>query len=112
MYIIIVTLIAILLDVVTGFVKAFFNKSVNSTVLRNGGKHKVAEIFSIVLAIFVKYAFTILKISIGFDILIVICTYIIIMECISIIENIGDMNSNALPNKIRNLFEKLRKEIE
>lgn len=111
MYIIGITLVSILLDVVTGFIKAFFNKSINSTILRNGGKHKTAEILAIVFAVFIKYAFTKLNISVGFDVMIVICLYIFIMECISIIENIGEMNDKALPTKIRELFEKLRKEI-
>lgn len=40
-----------------------------------------------------------LEINVGFSIFKLVCTYLIIMECISIIENLGKMNPNVFPKK-------------
>lgn len=109
--VVLIAMCSIGIDIITGFAKAFFGKGFNSTILRTGGKHKFAEIMALLFVLFLEYAFKKLDISIGFSIVDVTSGYIFVMECISILENIGEMNEKALPKKVKNLFEKLRKEI-
>lgn len=112
MAVIIIALCGIVLDVITGCIKAFFTTGFNSSVIREGGKHKFGEILAIVFSIFIGYSLKYFKVSIGFDVTYLTCAYIFVMECISIIENIGLLNDKAVPTKIKKLFEKLNKEVE
>ena len=105
--IIIVALVGIVLDVITGFVKAWFNKQVDSSILREGGKHKISEILIIVFAIYVKKGIVYLNVGIPFNPVTLVCGYIIVMECTSIIENIGNMNRKCIPPKLSEFFKKL-----
>lgn len=106
------TLACIGLDILTGTVKAFFTTGLNSKIMREGGKHKASEILAILFGKFIGYALAFYELSIGIDVQRVICTYIFIMESISIIENIGVLNPKALPEEIKKFFEKLNKEEE
>lgn len=112
MAVIIIALCGIVLDVVTGIAKALFTTGFNSTVIREGGKHKFGEILAIVFSVFIKHSLNYFNVAIGFDVTYLTCAYIFAMECISIIENIGQLNDKAVPTKIRKLFEKLNKEVE
>lgn len=105
--IIIVALVGIVLDVITGFVKAWFNREVDSSVIREGGKHKISEILIIVFAMYVKKGIVYLNVEIPFNPVMLVCGYITVMECISIIENIGTMNSKCIPPKLSEFFKKL-----
>ena len=105
--IIIVALVGLVLDVITGFVKAWFNKEVDSSVIREGGKHKISEILIIIFAIYVKKGVVYLNVEMPFNPVMLVCGYITVMECISIIENIGTMNSKCIPPKLSEFFKKL-----
>lgn len=111
--IIIVAVVGIVLDIVTGFIKALFNKQIDSSIIREGGKHKISEILIIIFSIYVKKGIVYLNVEIPFNPVTLVCGYIIVMECISIIENIGNMNSKCIPPKLSEFFKKLseRKEI-
>lgn len=105
--IIIVALVGILLDIITGFTQAWLNKQVDSSIIREGGKHKISEMLIIIFAIYVKKGIVYLNVGIPFNPVTLVCGYIIIMECISIIENIGKMNSKCIPPKLSEFFKKL-----
>lgn len=105
--IIIVAFVGIVLDVITGFVKAWFNREVDSTVIREGGKHKISEILIIIFAIYVKKGIVYLNVEIPFNPITLVCSYIIVMECISILENIGKMNNKCIPPKLTKFLKKL-----
>lgn len=105
--IIIVTLVGILLDIITGFAQACLNKEVNSSIIREGGIHKIGELLIMIFSIYVKEGIIYLNIEIPFNPITLVCGYIVIMECISIIENIGKMNSKCIPSKLSEFFKKL-----
>lgn len=84
--------ISILGDILTGFLNALSKGEVDSTAIRSGLFHKVAEILAICFGYGVDFAMKYFDIGIGFDIGMVICVYILIMELVSIIENICAMN--------------------
>lgn len=107
MYVAIFTLVMILLDILTGVLKAIKNKDFNSTKLRKGGINKVTEILVLVFGFALSYGLPRFKIDIGFDVSFFICGYLFLMESASIIENVGEINPNLIPPKISNFFKKL-----
>lgn len=103
----IVTAAFIVLDMVTGLIKAFKEKNYSSTVMREGLFHKAGSIVVAVFGILVDYAQGYVDIGVTIPVATAICTYIIMMEIGSIIENVCTINPGIIPNKIKQYFEKL-----
>lgn len=76
------TFIFMLADVISGFISAVIQKNVDSQKMREGLLRKILLIMIIALSFIVQYTFGITSISK------VVCIYIIVMEVISIMENI------------------------
>ena len=98
----------IVLDFATGIVKAFKQKSYTSTTMREGLWHKCGSILCIMFGALADYAQRFFDIGIELPVLTAICTYIVLMECGSIVENIGAINPNILPDKLKEFFSKLK----
>lgn len=96
-----------LLDLGTGLVKAIKDKNYNSSVMREGLFHKCGSILCVTLGVLVDYANSFLDLGIGVQVATAICTYISLMELGSIIENIGKINPNIIPEQVRSHFVKL-----
>lgn len=79
---IIMTLCFILGDVIVGFISAIIQKNVDSQKMREGLLRKILLIIVIFLSFIIQYGFNITTISK------IVCIYIIIMEIISILENL------------------------
>ena len=97
----------ILFDFVTGFICAIAKKTFNSSVMREGLYHKCGSILLVAFGILVDYAQTFIDLGVSVPVALSICGYIVIMEIGSIIENIGQMNPDIVPNKIKAYFKKL-----
>lgn len=76
------TLIFMVADIISGFVCALILKNVDSQKMREGLLRKMLLILIIGLSFIIQYAFNITLISK------VVCIYIIVMEVISILENL------------------------
>ena len=100
----------IVLDFITGIVYALSKKQFKSSVMREGLWHKLASIIGIVIGIGLDYAQSIADLGFSIPAMNSICVYIILMECGSIIENIGKINSKILPKSITSLFKSLNEE--
>lgn len=107
MVVYIVTAAFILLDLVTGIVKAFAEKNYSSSIMRQGLFHKTASVLCVVFGIIVDHAQGYLDLGISIPVALSICTYICTMEIGSIIENLCIINPNFLPEKLREHFQKL-----
>lgn len=106
MKIILVALIFNGMDLLTGIVGALRNgEQIKSNKLRDGLFKKVGFVFCYALGIAINYAETYLTLPFGVDLVPVICTYAIITEVVSIIENISKINSDILPEKLKELIE-------
>ena len=92
--------------------QAIKNKKFDSTKIRKGGLNKICEIVVLILGLLLKEALPHFKVILNFDVLFIISSYIFFMEVVSIIENIGEINENLIPPKIKNTFKKLKKEGE
>jgi len=88
----IVTLVFILFDILTGFLKAAANHNIDSTALRKGLLHKLSEVMAIVFAFLCEYAVQYIHLGVEIPMVITVCGYIIIMETISVLENIVEVN--------------------
>lgn len=100
----------ILLDILTGIIKGIKLKKFNSKKLRQGGLNKLTEVLVMVFGYVLQYALPYFKVKIDFNILILICTYLFFMECVSIVENVGKINPELIPEKLKNTLEKLKGE--
>ena len=105
-------LCVIALDVITGIIKAVKNKKFDSSKMRKGGINKICEILVLILGLLLKNALPYFKVTLNFDVLFINSSYIFFMEIVSIIENIGEINENLIPPKIKETFKKLKKEGE
>ena len=105
--IMVIVLIFIAFDVVSGLLKAFKEKSINSTKMREGLLSKLAEIIAVLLGMASNVVLPMLGIDIGVDFAILIGTYTVVMELCSVIENIGAINE-PLGKILGKAFEKLK----
>ena len=99
----------ILLDLITGLIKAFKEKSYTSSIMREGLFHKVGSLLTIAFGCLVDYAQSIVDLGVSIPVAVSVCVYIILMEIGSIIENVATINPQILPDKIKSYFTKLTK---
>lgn len=92
----IVTVIFILLDIVSGCIAGFINRTFSSTELRKGLGHKIGYIFLMCAVAILQVAMFDPNFSLNFDFPLfnVVCGFIIFMEFVSIIENASKLNPN------------------
>ena len=83
---------AILADIITGLVKAWATKTLDSQVLRKGLLHKFSEIFLCGIAYGAEYATHYIPIDVSIPLFNVTCGYIVLMETISVFENLTIIN--------------------
>lgn len=95
-------------DFITGIIKAFKEKEFTSSIMREGLYHKVGEWLLIMAGLLADYTQKYIDIGIAIPVTTTICAYIIIMELGSIVENIGKINPQLIPEKIKPFFHKLK----
>lgn len=83
---------AILADIVTGFLKAWATKTLDSQVLRKGLLHKFSEVFLCGISYGAEYATHYIPIDVSIPLFNVTCGYIVLMEIISVLENLTAIN--------------------
>ena len=76
------------IDIVTGYIQAIINNNVDSKVMRTGLLHKAAIILIILASFVFDKTFNLSVVSK------VICIYVIVMEIMSILENIQKAGIN------------------
>lgn len=98
--------VLIILDIISGVVKAMSNSGLDSTKLRQGLYHKVAYIIIMALATALQVASG--SVDLGYDVpLVAPCAiYIVITEVVSIVENVLVINPELNAGALRALFEK------
>lgn len=99
-----ITCAFIVLDFITGLVKAFSGGGFKSSIMRQGLFHKVGELLCVALGILIQYAEGYLDLGINLPVAAAICTYIVLMEIGSAVENIGAINPDLVPTKLRRII--------
>ena len=102
--IIIVSLIFNATDFLTGFLIAWKNNEIKSSKLRDGFFKKIGFILCYILGLLLGYLEKIYDFGFNVNILPFICGYVILTEIISIIENIGKINPDILPDKLMKII--------
>lgn len=89
---------------VTGVIAGVKNKNIQSSKLRDGLFKKVGFIFCYLLAWLIDTNGGTVGISIGVSLLPIIVLYVVLTEITSIIENICKINTDIVPEKLKELF--------
>lgn len=92
------------LDMVTGLIAAVKIKDIKSAKLRDGLFKKVGFILCYLVAWMVDTNAGLIGFKVNVDILPVIILYVCTTECVSVLENICQINPDLLPGKLMDLF--------
>ncbi len=96
---------AIIIDIATGYAKAFKHKKYNSTLGINGLIRHILVIFIMTIIGVYARALNQVTVSIG------ICCFFIANYGVSIFENLDELGIR-LPKRVRQFFEKMKKEFD
>lgn len=88
----IVVIIFITFDIGTGWLKALSTGTADSSIMRKGLFHKLAEILAVLFGYTCEIVFPLVDINVSIPLAVGISTYIVIMETASIVENLAIMN--------------------
>lgn len=99
-----ITCAFIALDFITGLINAIKSGAFQSSIMREGLFHKVGELLCISLGVLIQYAEGYLDLGINLPVAAAICTYIVLMEIGSVIENVGKINPDMVPEKLRKII--------
>lgn len=90
----IVVLIFIAFDVLTGWLKALITATANSSIMRTGLMRKLGEILAVIFGYVCQYCLPMIGLHVDVPFAGAIATYIVLMETASVIENICAINPN------------------
>ena len=82
----------ILFDIISGVLKATYEGNLASTIMRKGLFNKLGEILALILGKLVEYASVQYQLGFSIPLYTAIAAYLILMETLSILENISAMN--------------------
>lgn len=101
---IIITLVLIVFDFLSGIAKAAKNNNISSTIMREGLYHKGAYVGIIILAYMAQWGCA--HMDLGFTIPLVpaACVYISLTEITSILENLCELNPELKDNPVFKIF--------
>lgn len=85
-----------MIDVVTGLLKAVKNKELNSTKAREGIYKKASFILFIAFGYLADYAMDYVNMGFNLPAATTICTLVIVTEAISVLENLGKINPDLV----------------
>jgi toxin secretion/phage lysis holin len=109
-YIIIVPAVLMVIDIIVGILNAWKSKTIKSSKLRDGIVHKFDELIIIIVALFLQFTLGLPR-----EIPVFSATYIIIMELISILENLSKSGVKVpewVTERLANALEDANKEKE
>lgn len=101
-----VAMAMILLDIVSGVVKACMNRELSSSVMREGLYHKSVYFLIIAMSILLEVGAS--HVDLGFDppTVLFVCGYVIMMEALSLWENVCAVNPELNNSKLAQYFDK------
>ena len=107
MQIYVTAVVFILFDVLSGLLKAFYTGTFNSTNMRKGGMHKLAELLILGLTFYIQLGYGLPADNLPITAINAVPSYIIFMELMSILENLADVNE-GLKNILSKFFGKAK----
>lgn len=104
MELLLVTFMLIGLDILSGLIGAIVQGKLSSKVARQGLMHKLAYVCGILLAHILDYAQSFVNLGLPFQLTVAVCTYIILCETLSIVENMAKINPELRGTQLLKLF--------
>lgn len=104
----IIVLVFIVLDLISGVICALKKGNFTSKGMKKGLYAKSGELLLLLLSYLISYCMRYYDIGYSNSFYIIVSTYIITMEIGSIVENIGKINPNLIPAVIKKCFKQLR----
>lgn len=90
--IILFTFAFIILDFATGYVKGLMLKNLSSSIMREGLFHKFGYVLIIILSILIEAGKNYINSELPLPLIGSVCSYIILTETVSILENVKQIN--------------------
>ena len=102
---IVIACIFMVLDLVTGFVGAVVNHEVQSSKMKAGLFHKCGFMLAIVFGVVCEYAMSYVDLGFTVPIQVAVCTFIICIEIMSILENLGKISPELAGSRFLKIFK-------
>lgn len=102
---IVIACVFMMLDLITGFCAAVKNHEVQSTKMKQGLWHKCGFLLAIVFGIMCEYAMSYVDLGFTMPIQVAVCTFIIIIEVMSILENLGKLSPELAGSAFLQIFK-------
>ena len=96
-----------LLDLISGVIKALKQKNLNSSIMRDGIFKKAGSVLVMMLGALVDYGQGFIDLGVSIPVATIFCGIIIMTEIVSIIENACIINPHLMPDTFKAYFEKL-----
>lgn len=108
-YTVVIPLAFIILDCLSGVAQAIYNKVLDSGIMREGMFHKAALVGIIIVAILCEYAVQHIDFGNGTMslkgwLIMAVCSWVCVMELLSILENLAKINSDLANSKLLEFF--------
>lgn len=107
---IIIALIFIGFDIVSGVLQSLINGTFESKKMRIGGLHKLFLLVVIAFGVALDFSQTLVNLGFSLPALKMICIYVTLMEVMSCVENVNSGFPNALPKPLVNTLKQVAKE--
>lgn len=99
-----IMMLFVLIDILSGLIKGYIQKDLSSTKLRQGLANKSTYVLVVALAYVCEYAMLYMDLGFTAPLVPLACTYIIVTEIVSIIENVAEINPTLQNSKLFELF--------
>lgn len=102
---VIIACIFMVLDLVSGFAAAAKNHEIQSSKMKQGLWHKVGFMLAIVFGVLCEYAMSYADLGFNIPVQTAVCTFIICIEVMSIIENLGKLSPELAGSAFLQIFK-------
>lgn len=100
----------IVADVAAGVLAALKSKTLSSTKAREGLWHKAGEVLTVALAVLIEVGSAHMDLGFTAPLIVPVCTYLILNEAMSILENAAELNPELKGSRVMQLFESTKAE--
>lgn len=102
---VVIACIFMVLDLISGFCAAVKNHEVQSTKMKQGLWHKCGFMLAIVFGVMCEYAMNYVDLGFTIPVQVAVCTFIICIEIMSIIENLGKLSPELAGSEFLKIFK-------
>ena len=102
---VVIACVFMVLDLVSGFCAAVKNHEVQSTKMKQGLWHKCGFMLAIVFGVMCEYAMNYVDLGFTIPVQVAVCTFIICIEIMSIIENLGKLSPELAGSEFLKIFK-------